>query len=111
MDFSARDFTPQEQIELLQRWVLVHSYLYYQMDISLVTDYRYDSNSRQLFELRCKYPQDWDHSRYQYAMHDFEGSTGFGMVERLMEKERKSVMGDIGRLSANHVFKRRRRVV
>lgn len=108
MDFSNRDFTPQEKIELLQRWILVHSYLYYIMDISIVPDYTYDMNSKQLAELKTAHPDSWDKARYTYAMGDFDGSTGFGFVEKLEENERKSIMFDITLLTYRFVFKRRK---
>jgi hypothetical protein len=102
MDFSAREFTNQEKIELLQRWVLVHSYLYYIMDVSVVSDYRYDMNTKQLYGLKVDYPEDWSRARYTYAMHDFDGSTGFGFVERLDEKELRSVLFDVVLLTSQH---------
>ena len=109
MDFSKRDFTAQEKIELLQRWILVHSYLYYCMDLSIVTDHTYDMNSKQLFELRVEHPDSWANARYTYAMEEFDGSTGFGLVEKLDENERKSIMWDVQMLTGRHVLKRRKK--
>lgn len=108
MDFSNRDFTPQEKIELLQRWVLVHSYLYYIMDISVVSDNMYDANSKQLADLKEAHPDSWDKAKYTYAMKDFDGSTGFGFTEKLEEKERKLILFDITILTYRFTFKRRK---
>lgn len=92
MEFIENRFTTVEEIELLQKYILVHSYLYYHLDSSKVSDYRYDSNSRQLFAYKQKYPVDYAKARYSYAMKDFDGSTGFGFVEKLNEKDMKSVV-------------------
>jgi len=107
MDFSRANFTAQEKIELLQRWVLVHSYLYYHMDISVVDDWRFDDNSHQLYGLKLEHPEAWANARYTYAMDDFDGSTGCGYVEKLKEKERKSIIFDVNLLVNRHVFIRR----
>src|SRR5690606_9943617 len=104
MEFGGnRDWTPQEKIELLQRWILTHSYLYYVMDVSIVPDHRYDANSKQLYELKVEYPGAWIVARYTYAMIDFDGSTGFGYVEKLEERERKSIMWDVGWLTSKYI--------
>lgn len=93
-------------MELLQRWILVHSYLYYIMDVSIVSDHMYDMNSKQLAEFKTEYPEDWSRARYTYAMNDFDGSTGFGFVEKLEDRERRSVVWDVGRLTTRHVVRK-----
>lgn len=95
MKFNKKDFTNQEKIELLQRWVLVHSYLYYNLDRPVVDDYKFDMNCRQLAELKKEYPEDWTFSRYSYAMKYFDGSTGIGFVESLRGDDEESVIWDV----------------
>lgn len=100
MDFSKRGFSNQEKIELLQRWILVHSYLYYNMDMSVVDDHVYDANSLQLFELMTEHPEDWLRARYTYAMREFDGSTGFGFVDKLNDMDMRSVHFDVAMLES-----------
>jgi hypothetical protein len=109
MDFSKGNFTPQEKIELLQRWVLVHSYLYYNMDTSVVTDHKYDDNCRQLCRMKEDYQDSWANARYTYAMYDFDGSTGFGFVDRLKDKDLESVTFDVSILLNMNRYTLRRR--
>lgn len=82
------------QIDMLQRWVLVHSHLYYELNSSRVSDQAFDSNCVQLNNLKIQYPQAYKDSKYGYAMEDFDGSTGFGFVEKLDHKHKQTVMRD-----------------
>jgi hypothetical protein len=64
--------------------------MYYEHDESCVPDHEYDSVSHQLVELQKKTSkEDWKKSRYYYAMHDFDGSTGFDIPSRLTELDRE----------------------
>jgi NAD-dependent DNA ligase len=105
MDFSRRDFTTQEKIELLQRWILVHSYLYYELDLSVVSDHMYDRNSQQLHMFKINYPTDWKNARYTYAMVDFDGSTGFGYVNQLNTVDTMSIVFDAKQLKIMNQFR------
>lgn len=83
MEFSSPYWTDQQKVELLQRWILVHSYLYYELDYSIVEDHVFDSNCRQLVELSEAHPEALKNSRYYYAMEEFDGSTGAGFTSKL----------------------------
>lgn len=76
-------FTILEKIELLQRWIIVHSIIYYELNQSIVTDSQFDNNCNQLVELMRKYPKLINKSKYSYCFYDFDGSTGFHLVSRL----------------------------
>lgn len=88
MIFENPYFTALEKIELLQKWILVHSYLYYQLDKSIVTDYMYDMNCKQLAELMEANKKVAKKARYRKCFDGFDGSTGFHLVHRLAEGER-----------------------
>lgn len=83
MKFMNPYLKPIDKIDLLQRWILVHSYLYYELNDNLVTDMTFDNNCAQLADLQEEHKDAWKESRYYYAMHDFDGSTGFGFHGRL----------------------------
>lgn len=74
------------KISLLQRWILVHSFIYYHCDTNVVSDYMFDMNSKQLAKTTEEHPDDHEESAYYYAMRDFDGSTGVGFTE-LLNKE------------------------
>lgn len=63
--------------------------MYYEQDESCVTDKEYDSISHQLVALQKEASkEEWEKSTYYYAMHDFDGSTGFDIPSRLTKKDR-----------------------
>ena len=73
------------KISYLQRRIIVWSIMYYEHDESCVPDNVYDSVSHQLVELQKKARK----STYYYAMHDFDGSTGFDIPSRLTKEDRE----------------------
>lgn len=81
------------KISYLQRRIIVYSIMYYEHDESCVSDAEYDSISHQLVELQNRVKKEneneWKKSQYYYAMHDFDGSTGFDIPSRLTKKDRK----------------------
>lgn len=83
MIFNNPYWTGKQKIELLQRWILVHSYIYYELNDSVVPDAQFDNNCRHLIRLQKAYPDDFKESRYYYAMNEFDGSTGYGFYEKL----------------------------
>lgn len=78
------------KISYLQRRIIVYSIMYYEFDESCVTDAYYDSISHQLVKLQnsCS-PEEFRKSTYYYAMHDFDGSTGFDIPSRLTKHDKK----------------------
>ena len=76
-------------VEWIQRFVIVHSILYYVLDTSIITDKVFDSVCKQL----VKYQKQMDklelkQTQYYYCMYDFDGSTGFHLYDRLKEKDK-----------------------
>jgi len=89
MRFTSDDLTRKDKIELLQRWIIVHSILYYELDFSLVRDKVFDANCQQLVKLMSKSNKTLPTTHYHYCMHDFDGSTGFDLYQRLNKRDRK----------------------
>lgn len=86
-----------EKIQLLQRWILVQSFAYYELNDNIASDFQYDSNARQLEELARAYPEEFKRSRYWEYFYDFfdtdDGShatSGFDLLERV-KKENKEL--------------------
>jgi hypothetical protein len=87
-------FNPVEKIQLLQRWILVQSFAYYELNQNIATDFQYDANARQLEELAKKYPEEFERSRYYEYFHDFYDSdehatSGFDLLERVRVKDKQ----------------------
>lgn len=76
------------KISYLQRRIIIYSIMYYEFDESCVSDYEYDSISRQLIELQKQATkEEFKKSKYYYAMKDFDGSTGFDIPSKLNKKD------------------------
>ena len=92
IDFSKAPciyWSDSTKISYLQRRIIVWSIMYYEHDESCVPDNVYDSVSHQLVELQNSTSlEEFKKSRYYYAMHDFDGSTGFDIPSRLINKDR-----------------------
>lgn len=91
MEFKNPYWSNRMKITALQRWVLVHSIRYYEMDSPLVSDEMFDRNCKQLAQMQAMYKDDAFESRYWYAFDDFEGSTGFYLMSRLKAKDKKQL--------------------
>lgn len=85
-------------ISLLQRWLIVHSILYYELNTSIITDKAFDDNAHQLVELQEQYPKEAQRSEYYYLFNDFDGSTGFHLYHRLNEHDKQYLMQIAGQV-------------
>ena len=82
MNFS-KPFTDKEKIQLLQRSILVNSFAYYELNTNILSDYKYDMNTKQLLDLKESAPEVYRKSRYHRYFDNFESGTGFDLVGRL----------------------------
>lgn len=87
MTFS-KPFTDLEKIQLLQRSILVNSYAYYELDESIISDFQYDANTRQLLELKESSPEAYKKSRYYRYFDNFESGTGFDLTSRIRKNKK-----------------------
>lgn len=69
----------EELINRRRRQILVHSFLYYQLNTSVIDDYTFDLWSKELVELQKKYPEIAKRCIYHEEFKDFDGSTGFDL--------------------------------
>lgn len=82
-----RPFTIIERIQLLQRWILVNSFSYYQLDENIVHDFKYDDNAHQLVAMLNEFPEEAKRSRYYVYFYDYTGETGYHLIGRVKEKD------------------------
>jgi len=90
-----KEFTPLERIVLLQKWIILHSILYYDMDRNIVSDHTFDNNGKQLVELMKAHPDELEKSKYNYIMYDFDGCTGMNIPYRISIEDKRAIQAII----------------
>lgn len=86
-------FNIVEKIQLLQRWILVQSFAYYELNDNIASDFKYDANARQLEDMAHSYPEEFMRSRYWDYFYDFfdtseHATSGFDLLERVRKKDK-----------------------
>lgn len=77
------------KISFLQRVVLIHSILYYELNTTVISDSDFDLLSKQLLHLQNRANKDeLKKSQYYYVFYDFDGNTGFDLWYRLKVSDR-----------------------
>lgn len=81
----------------LQRVILIHSYLYYEANNSVITDREYDAIAKQLVTIQQKHTVQWIKkcTQYGYAFYDYDGTTGFDLWHRLITKDKQQILSII----------------
>ena len=93
MKFNNPYWSRETKIEMLEQWVLVHSFIYYEMDMPIVSDYQFDHNAHQLAKALAKYPEAAQRSRYAYCFEGFDGSTGHHLYNKLTKEDKGRISG------------------
>ena len=62
-----------------RRWlqIWIHSFIYYKMGTSIISDTMWDKWARELVDLKAKYPNEAKSIKHYDIFADFDGSTGF----------------------------------
>lgn len=92
MKFNNPYWSEKTKIELLQKWILIHSIIYYKLNTTVVSDQVYDNNSKQLVQLKNSNPDDFNNSKWYKQFVNFEGSTGFDLFAKLNKKQKSQLM-------------------
>lgn len=76
----------------LQRFIIVHSYIYYELNDNILTNAQYDRKSKELVALKNRYPEHWRRSEYfrQFG-DDYNGATGFTLYHDLDPHQKKII--------------------
>lgn len=78
------ELSTQKYINFLQRFIIVHSYIYYELDDNVISDKDYDAKSKELVRYKNDYPELWKNSMYYKQFgDDYNGSTGFTLYHSL----------------------------
>lgn len=76
------------KVSYLQRKILLCSITYYRLNDSCISDFEYDSISKQLVSMQNKMPKSrLKQTTYYYVFNDYEGSTGFDLISRLNKED------------------------
>lgn len=90
-----KPFNVVEKIQLLQRWILVQSFAYYELNENIASDFQYDANAIQLSELKKQYPKEFERSRYFDYFYDYcededvHYTSGFDLLERVRKTDKQ----------------------
>lgn len=68
-----------ELITRRRRQILVHSFLYYQLNENIIDDYTFDRWSKELYELQIQYPEIASKCIYDDGFKEFDGSSGYDL--------------------------------
>jgi hypothetical protein len=81
-EWQIRATESEKALELInrrERQILVHSFLYYQLNESILTDYTFDAICNELVVLMTKYPEEFKQSVYYDGFKEFDGSSGYDL--------------------------------
>ena len=88
-----KPFSIVEQIQLLERSILVNSFAYYELNENILSDFQYDTNAIQLSELKRDYPEEFKRSKYYDYFYDYcqdsdvHYTSGFDLIERVRKAD------------------------
>jgi hypothetical protein len=68
-----------ELIKRRRRQILVHSFGYYRLNDSIISDHTFDQWSRELAELQSQFPDLASQVELHYEFKDFDGSSGYDL--------------------------------
>lgn len=68
-----------------ERQILVHSFLYYQLNENIISDYTFDRWSKELAQAIKEHPDTFKQSVYAEEFKDFDGSSGYDLPFHLPE--------------------------
>lgn len=92
MKFDNPYFTLSEKLDLLAKWIIVHSILYYEHDTTLASDFMYDANGKQFLSLiKNSTKEDKQKMRWWYVLKHYDGSTGFHLLSKLNKEDRQKI--------------------
>jgi len=74
-----------EWINRRERQLLVHSFLYYQLNENIISDHTFDKWSKELAQAIIDHPETFKQSVYAEGFKNFDGSSGYDLPFHLPE--------------------------
>lgn len=89
----------QDYIDFLQRFIIVHSYIYYELDSNYLSDRQYDEKAKELVRYKNEYPDLWRNSMYYKQFgDDYNGATGFTLYHALDKRQQKIIRSIVSQI-------------
>lgn len=80
------------RIDFLQRFIILHSYIYYELNNNAISDMEYDKKSKELARYKELYPELWRKSMYYKQFGDeYNGATGFTLYRDLEDHQKRII--------------------
>ena len=90
---ESMELTIQDKIDFLQRFIIVHSYIYYELNNNVISDREYDLRAKELVKYKNEYPELWKTSEYYKQFgDDYNGATGFTLYLGLNKKQQEKIL-------------------
>lgn len=87
-------WSDESKISFLQRHILIHSIIYYELNNNCISDKKFDELAKQLVDVQKQYPKNvLEKTMYYYVLKDFTGETGFDLYAKLTKKDKKTLRG------------------
>ena len=77
---------PKEKIQQRRLQILVHSYIYYELNSNVISDSTWDKWAMELVHLQKDYPDIAGSVIYANIFNGFDGSTGYDLAKAADEK-------------------------
>lgn len=81
-------WSDKQKINWLERYIIIHSILYYELHENIIEDFQYDKAGKQLLKLKKKIGNEFKETEYYYVFRDFDANTGFYIYDRLTEYDK-----------------------
>lgn len=86
------ELTTSQYIDYLQRYIILHSYIYYELNSNSISDKKYDEKAKELVKYKNDYPELWKKSMYYNQFGDeYNGATGFTLYHDLNEHQKNII--------------------
>lgn len=80
------------KLSWLQRFIIIHSIIYYILDDNVISDVEYDDVSKHyLFIVESSSEEEKVESEYWYCMNDFDANTGYDLYYKLKKKDKNKL--------------------
>ena len=67
------------QLNLKQKLFITHTYIYYELDENVISDYEYDRMALELEEAKAS-SLEWKHTKYHEIFRDWTSATGISLI-------------------------------
>ena len=92
MNKSLNKLSTVDQISFLERYIILHSIIYYHLNSNVISDKKYDEYAKYLEKLIKLNNKEFKESQYYYAFTDYSSATGFDLYDKLNGYDKKYLM-------------------